>query len=132
MSLSDGVRVGFVALSIALGGPATADGRPGIAPDSPWTCPASHPIKGYVSVESGARVYFLPGSPFYDEASPERCYASEDEARHDGSRPQRTPSPRQPSTNMAMIFWSIASTDVKRIRVRRSPAPAVASLTTLP
>ena len=88
-----GVRVGIVALSIAIGGPATADERPGIAPDSPWTCPVSHPIKGYVSAESGARVYFLPGSPFYDEASPERCYTSEDEARHDGSRPERTPLP---------------------------------------
>ena len=28
-----------------------------------------------------------PGTPFYDEASPERCYGSEDEATRDGARP---------------------------------------------
>ena len=87
------VRVAIVALSIAIGQQVNADERPGIAPDSPWTCPASHPIKGYVSAELGRRIYFLPEGPFYDEASPERCYASEDEARRDGSRPAREPFP---------------------------------------
>jgi hypothetical protein len=32
-------------------------------------------------------LYYLPASRFYEEASPERCYASEDEARQDGSVP---------------------------------------------
>lgn len=64
-----------------------AAARPGVPPDGPWTCPVTHPIKGYASQESGRRVYFLPSSPFYDEASPERCYGSEEEARRDGSRP---------------------------------------------
>ena len=118
MSRGDVVRVAVVALSIAIGGLAPADERPGVAPDSPWTCPASHSIKGYLSAESGRRIYFLPGGgPFYDEASPERCYASEDEARRDGSRPARESSPWpgpsvrirsrpgvQPSMNIAMIF----------------------------
>lgn len=67
--------------------------RPGAAPDTPWSCPAAHPIKGYVSAESGRRVYYLPGSRFYEEASPERCYASEEEARGDGSRPARESAP---------------------------------------
>jgi hypothetical protein len=70
--------------------------RPGVAPETPWSCPMSHPIKGYVSVESGRRTYFLPGTRFYDEASPERCYASEADARRDGSRPARTPAPTLP------------------------------------
>jgi hypothetical protein len=47
-------------------------GRPGVPPPMPWACPESHPIKGYVSRESGLRVYYLPGSRFYEEASPER------------------------------------------------------------
>lgn len=66
-----------------------ATGRPGVPAPGPWTCPESHPIKGYLG-ESG-RVYFVPGGVFYDEASPERCYASEDEARHDGGRPVGEP-----------------------------------------
>ena len=67
--------------------------RPGVAPDTPWSCPASHPVKGYLS-ESGRRIYHVPGSPWYEEASPERCYASEAEALRDGSRPARYPIPR--------------------------------------
>lgn len=82
-------RVAVLAAALALGGA----GRPGVAPDTPWTCPDSHPVKGYASAESGRRVYHLPGSPFYDEASPERCYADEAEARRDGSRP--APDPRR-------------------------------------
>jgi hypothetical protein len=71
---------------------AGAADRPGLPALGPWTCPASHPIKGYVSAEAGRLVYFLPAHPFYDEASPERCYASEDEARHDGGRPAGAPA----------------------------------------
>lgn len=62
--------------------------RPGVAPDGLWTCPATHPIKGYLS-QSGGRLYFVPASPFYDEANPERCYRTEDEARRDGAAPAR-------------------------------------------
>ena len=65
--------------------PPRAPERPGIAPETPWACPPSHPIKGYLTDESG-RVYHRPGSPYYEETSPERCYASEEEARGDGSR----------------------------------------------
>jgi hypothetical protein len=68
--------------------------RPGVPPDTPWTCPASHPVKGYLS-ESGRRFYHVPGSPWYEEASPERCYASEGEALRDGSRPWGDPLPRR-------------------------------------
>ena len=59
--------------------------RPGIAPETPWACPASHPIKGYLTDESG-RVYHRPGSRYYEETSPDRCYATEEEARGDGTR----------------------------------------------
>jgi hypothetical protein len=68
-------------------------GRPGVAPPMPWACPESHPIKGYVARESGLRVYYLPGSRFYEEASPERCYATEEEAQRDGSAPARRAEP---------------------------------------
>ena len=60
--------------------------RPGVPPRDPWTCPSSHPIKNYASA-SGGYVYYLPDHPFYEEASPERCYASQEEAQRDGSRP---------------------------------------------
>ena len=74
--------------------------RPGVLPDTPWSCPPTHPIKGYVSVESGRRIYHVPGDRFYEEASPERCYASEEDALHDGSRPSRSPSPRWPNDDL--------------------------------
>jgi hypothetical protein len=60
---------------------------------SPWACPDSHPIKGYATAQAGHSVYYLPGAPFYEEASPERCYASEAEAARDGSRPAQRPGP---------------------------------------
>jgi hypothetical protein len=67
--------------------------RPGVEPPTPWGCTESHPIKGYVSRESGLRVYYVPGHRFYEETSPERCYATEDEARADGSTPARRAEP---------------------------------------
>ena len=76
--------------------------RPGLPAEDPWTCPVSHPIKGYMSA-SGPRVYFVPGTPFYDEASPERCYATEDEARHDGGRPARESAPPPASGDLANL-----------------------------
>jgi hypothetical protein len=69
--------------------------QPGVPPDTPWTCPASHPIKGYLT-ESGRRIYFPPGDAWYDEASPDRCYASEAEALSDGGRPTRPLRPGLP------------------------------------
>lgn len=80
------VVIGAV-LALVASGPAHAGERPGALPETPWACPASHPIKGYVSAESGRRVYYVPGTLFYEEASPERCYTTEDEARRDGGRP---------------------------------------------
>jgi hypothetical protein len=88
-------RIGVVAVAASLAVLAHASPgageRPGVPPETPWACPDSHPIKGYASTESGRRVYYMPGSRFYEEASPERCYASEDEARRDGNRPARDP-----------------------------------------
>jgi hypothetical protein len=85
----------IVLIGVAALAPAVAAQRPGVAPDTPWSCPATHPIKGYVSLESGRHVYYVPGSRFYEEASPERCYASEEEAHGDGSR--RAPDSAPPS-----------------------------------
>jgi hypothetical protein len=61
-------------------------GRPGVPPQTPWACPDSHPLKGYVLADSGRRVYYHPANRFYEETSPERCYATEEEARRDGGR----------------------------------------------
>jgi len=87
--------LGLAMAAVLVCAPAAA-GRPGLAAQDPWSCPASHPIKGYVSAEAGRRLYFVPAHPFYDEASPERCYATEDEARHDGGRPANMLLPTRP------------------------------------
>lgn len=78
--------LGLILLPLASPSSTRALERPGVSPETPWACPPTHPIKGYVTEESG-RVYYVPGSRFYEEASPERCYASEAEARGDGGRP---------------------------------------------
>jgi micrococcal nuclease len=62
-------------------------GRPGVEPESAWTCPASHPIKGNFTTSSGERcIFHVPGGQFYNRTKPERCYATGDEARQDGCR----------------------------------------------
>ncbi|MBI2207751.1 MAG: hypothetical protein HYU41_28290 [Candidatus Rokubacteria bacterium] len=87
-------RVAALVAAIAIAAAAVGDdagaqtARAGAPPAGPWVCPATHPIKGYLS-QSGALVYFVPAHPFYDEASPEWCYGSEDEARSDGAGPAR-------------------------------------------
>jgi hypothetical protein len=93
----------WLALLLVAGSSAAAGARAGVAPVDPWNCPASHPIKGYASVESGRRIYFIPGNPFYDEASPEQCYASEDEALSDGSRPAEDPRRSLPSGGLVRL-----------------------------
>ena len=75
--------------------------RPGVPPDTPWSCPVTHPVKGYLSQFSG-RIYHVPGSTWYEEASPERCYASESDALRDGSRPARPLTPRRRTDDLVM------------------------------
>lgn len=97
------VSAGLAACGLLVMATAGATDRPGLPAPGPWTCPASHPIKGYVSADAGRRVYFVPAHPFYDEASPERCYASEDEARHDGGRPAGAPATRPATDGLANL-----------------------------
>jgi hypothetical protein len=64
--------------------------RPGVPPADARTCPAEHPIKGNFTTYSGERcIYHVPGGQFYGKTKPERCYASEEEARADGCRRSR-------------------------------------------
>jgi len=64
-----------------------APGQLGVQPVDAWTCPASHQIKGNFTTYSGEPcIYHVPGRGFYGKTKPERCYASEDEARRDGCR----------------------------------------------
>jgi micrococcal nuclease len=70
--------------------PVVQAGRPGTLPESTWTCPSSQPIKGNFTTYSGERcIYHVPGGQFYEKTRPERCYASDDEARLDGCRRSR-------------------------------------------
>ncbi len=66
---------------------ATAAERPAVPPKDAWTCPTTHPIKGNFTTYSGEPcIYHVPGGAFYGRTKPERCYATEDEARTDGCR----------------------------------------------
>jgi hypothetical protein len=78
-------------LAILLGGAAPyvvfAVGQEGVLPESAWTCPKDHPIKGNFTTYSGEPcIYHVAGGAFYAKTKPERCYATEDEARRDGCR----------------------------------------------
>lgn len=65
-------------------------GRPGVEPQGAWACPLSHPIKGNFTTYSGERcIYHVSGGGFYDKTKPERCYATEADARADGCRRSR-------------------------------------------
>jgi hypothetical protein len=59
----------------------------GVPPQNTWACPATHPIKGNFTTYSGERcIYHAPGGAFYGKTRPERCYATDEEARQDGCR----------------------------------------------
>lgn len=76
-----------VLLAVALSGVGGAVGQEGVAPASAWDCPKDHPIKGNFTTYSGEPcIYHVPGGAFYGKTKPERCYASEDEAKADGCR----------------------------------------------
>jgi micrococcal nuclease len=61
--------------------------RPGVPPQAGGECGAVHPIKGNFTTSSGERcIYHVPGGEFYGRTRPERCYATDEEARRDGCR----------------------------------------------
>lgn len=69
--------------------PQTPDAQPGVAPLG-RDCPASHPLKGNRSARAGGGcIYHPPGADYYAETRPERCYATEAEARAGGCRRAR-------------------------------------------
>jgi len=61
-------------------------GKRGVPPESDWTCPASHPIKGNITTRTGECIYHVPGGAFYLKTKPERCFSSEEDARQAGCR----------------------------------------------
>ncbi len=79
--------VSFAAVVSLRSDSSQAQARPGVPPQDSWTCPASQPIKGNFTTYSGERcIYHVPGGQFYGKTKPERCYATEEEARQDGCR----------------------------------------------
>ena len=82
------IQGALLSLAIVLGlSSASSQGRPGVPPKDAWTCPATHPIKGNFTTYSGERcIYHVPGGQFYDKTKPERCYATDEDARKDGCR----------------------------------------------
>jgi hypothetical protein len=76
-----------IAVLLLIADPASAQPRPGVAPQDAWTCPAPQPIKGNFTPASGERcIYHLPGGKWYGKTKPERCYTTEAEATQDGCR----------------------------------------------
>ncbi len=62
--------------------------RPGVPPQSAWTCPLTQPIKGNFTPTDPREycIYHVPGGEFYGRTKPERCYATEVDAVTDGCR----------------------------------------------
>ncbi len=88
MSVMRWLQVGSLSLVMVFGVTgASSQGQLGARPLDAWTCPVSHPIKGNFTTYSGEPcIYHVPGGRFYDKTKPERCYATEAEARRDGCR----------------------------------------------
>ncbi len=61
-------------------------GKRGVPPESAWTCPTSHPIKGNLTTWTGECIYHVPGGDFYLKTKPELCFSSEGDARQAGCR----------------------------------------------
>ncbi len=82
--------IGGLGILVAVASAAPRSGAPGqagVPPRDAWTCPPSHPIKGNFTTYSGEPcIYHVPGGQFYGKTKPERCYATEEEARRDGCR----------------------------------------------
>lgn len=78
------LALAFVVLGAA---PGRADNRPGVPPSDGWSCPEKQPIKGNFTTYNGERcIYHMPGGSYYSRTKPERCYATEADARQDGCR----------------------------------------------
>ena len=83
-------RIGLALLAVAAAAPAAAAASTaGVAPATASSCPADHPIKGYASRHSEAGAYYAPGSASYERVKPDRCFASEAQAREAGYRAGR-------------------------------------------
>jgi hypothetical protein len=66
---------------------ALATGDHGEPPVSAWNCAPDHPVKGNFTTYNGEPcIYHVPGGNFYAKTKPERCYATEGDARADGCR----------------------------------------------
>lgn len=82
--------LGLVVVAAACVGtnrPTFAVGVEGEPPISAWSCAPDHPVKGNFTAHNGEPcIYHVPDGNFYSETKPERCYASEGEARADGCR----------------------------------------------
>jgi hypothetical protein len=75
-------------LAVVVVAPIEGQSAPGVPPRDARHCPDDHPVKGYAD-KRGKGVFYPPGSPQYDQANPERCFASEGEAREAGYRSAR-------------------------------------------
>jgi hypothetical protein len=77
----------LTAAAVAAGRVALAIGDRGEPPATTWNCASDHPVKGNFTTYNGEPcIYHVPGGSFYEKTKPERCYATESEARSDGCR----------------------------------------------
>ena len=79
---------GAALLAVVVVVPVTGQPLPGVPPRDVRHCPDDHPVKGYAT-NRGKGVFYAPGSPQYDQANPERCFATEAQAQEGGYRAAR-------------------------------------------
>ena len=84
------IAVGMLILAANVVLPQTV-ARPGVQPQDAWTCPATYPIKGNFTPTDPREmcIFHVQSGEYYSRTKPERCYATDDEARRDGCRRSR-------------------------------------------
>jgi len=65
-------------------------------------CGLDRPIKGNITARN--KIYHLPGSSDYEKTHPEKCFATEDEAKAYGFRPPKTVEPDRRTLNNNLTF----------------------------
>lgn len=59
----------------------------GVDSGGAWDCPPGYPVKGNFTTWNGEPcIYHVPGGRLYERTRPERCFATEAEARAVGCR----------------------------------------------
>lgn len=87
--LSSIIFLAFASSGTAKDIPSKDSAPRGVKPLDEWNCPETHPIKGNINPQKHTMIYHMPGGQYYYKTMPERCYATEEDAKADGFRKSR-------------------------------------------